>query len=154
MSKPTIYMHHGYLVTATPEMRKLYPDAVLYVRFTDHERLQAEAERLQADRAADKARIAELEIKINRLKRELTNQSQALRQRNIALDALHYVWCSGGCQTGMHRFDGGGLTEDVLLQAESAVKRMRTWFDNKQYRERNHAQRMAALAQQGKENES
>jgi len=35
------------------------------IRLTDHERLQAEAERLQADheaaRAADKARIAELE---------------------------------------------------------------------------------------------
>ena len=34
---------------------------VQYVRLTDHERLQAEAERLQAARAADKARIAELE---------------------------------------------------------------------------------------------
>jgi hypothetical protein len=32
-----------------------------YVCLTDHERLQAETERLQAARAADKARIAELE---------------------------------------------------------------------------------------------
>ncbi|WP_341706489.1 hypothetical protein [Halopseudomonas sp.] len=112
------------------------------------------AQSLLDARAADKARIAELEIKINRLKRELTNQNHALRQRNIALDALHYVWCSGGCQTGMHRFDGGSLTEGVLLQAESAVKRMRTWFDNKRCRDSNHEQRMAALAQQGKENES
>ena len=31
-----------------------------YVCLTDHERLQAEVERLQAARAADKARIAEL----------------------------------------------------------------------------------------------
>jgi hypothetical protein len=37
MSKPTVYMHHGYLVTDTPDMRKLYPDAVLYVRLSDHE---------------------------------------------------------------------------------------------------------------------
>lgn len=124
------------------------------IRLADHERLQAEAERLQAVHAADKARIEELEIKISRLKRELTNQNHALRQRNIALDALHYVWCSGGCQTGMHRFDGGSLTEGVLLQAESAVKRMRTWFDNKRCRDSNHEQRMAALSQQGKENES
>lgn len=51
MSKPTLYMHHGYLVTATERMRELYPDATLYVRLTDHE----------AARAADKARIAELE---------------------------------------------------------------------------------------------
>lgn len=35
---------------------------------TDHERLQAEAERLQAARAADKARIAELEAALKAVK--------------------------------------------------------------------------------------
>ena len=38
------------------------------IRLTDHERLQAEAERLQAARAADKARIAELEVALSELR--------------------------------------------------------------------------------------
>ena len=37
------------------------PAGTQLIRLTDHERLQAETERLQAARAADKARIAELE---------------------------------------------------------------------------------------------
>ena len=43
---------------------------------TDHERLQAEAERLQASRAADKARIAELEAALSDVER----------------DAARYLW--------------------------------------------------------------
>lgn len=100
------------------------------------------------------ARIAELEEKLSRCKRELTRLNQVLHDRNIALDALHYVWCNGGCQTGMHRFGDGVLTEEILLQAEVSVKRMRIWFDNKRSRDKNHAQRMSALAQQGKEGEA
>tara|TARA_R100001039_G_scaffold38896_1_gene42356 strand:- start:900 stop:1133 length:234 start_codon:yes stop_codon:yes gene_type:complete len=45
------------------------------IRLTDHERLQAEAERLQADheaaRAADKARIKLLEAALNHVRKEL-----------------------------------------------------------------------------------
>ena len=45
------------------------------IRLTDHERLQAEAERLQADheasRAADKARIAELELLLSDAAQEI-----------------------------------------------------------------------------------
>ena len=38
------------------------------IRLTDHEKLQAETERLQAERAADKARIAELEALLDDLR--------------------------------------------------------------------------------------
>lgn len=41
-SKPEVFMHHGYLVTATKRMRELYPGATLYVRLTEHEATIAE----------------------------------------------------------------------------------------------------------------
>lgn len=62
-------------------------------------------------------------------KREITNLRKTLQKRNDALDALHHVWCSGGC-------NDYNLTEELVHQAEVEVSRMRTALVNVRFRER------------------
>lgn len=51
--------------------------------------------------------IVELEGKLSRLRCEVTELQEVLHAKNLQLDALHYVWCSGGCDGGMHRWTKG-----------------------------------------------
>ncbi len=64
-------------------------------------------------------------------KSEITHLHETLRQKNLALEALHYVWCSGPC---------GGvkppLNEELVAMAEHQVKRMRTSLDNTEFQKR------------------
>lgn len=72
--------------------------------------------------------------KIVRLKLQILNFERVLHAQNIKLDALHWVWCSGGCQGGTNRWVPGELTEEMLKTAEYAVKRMRESYNTTQYR--------------------
>lgn len=69
-------------------------------------------------------------LKIERLKQQILKFEGVLHAQNIKLDALHWVWCSGGCQGGTNRWVLGELTEEKLKTAEYAVKRMRESFSN------------------------
>lgn len=63
-------------------------------------------------------------------RRQLRIAQEALRAKSVALDALHHVWCSGGCKTGVHRLDGQGpeaITPEVLEAAERGVSRLFAW---------------------------
>lgn len=57
------------------------------IRLTDHERLQAEAERLQAARAADKARIMVLEAALSGLLSSLTDEDGLLEHVEPVINA-------------------------------------------------------------------
>lgn len=64
--------------------------------------------------------------------RETTKRMQAERHvhlKNVELDAMHYVWCSGSCKSGMHRWVPGLLTEEMVELAERNTRRMRERFD-------------------------
>ena len=77
------------------------------------------------------ARHEELLQKIENQKRQLSNQDHALRAKNLALDALHYVWCDGGCIGGVHRYgEHPPLTEEIVAAAERNTKRLRSWLRN------------------------
>lgn len=80
--------------------------------------------------------LKQLEYKIQTLKREVNNQRISLERKNKELDALHYVWCNGGCDGGMHRFttSQSPLTEELVQHAERNTKRMREYFENYNYR--------------------
>lgn len=73
---------------------------------------------------------------ITQLRNELTYLQKCLREKNLALDAMHFVWCNGGCTSGVHRWIPADLTEEIVLKAERNTRRLRTWFTNKEHRDR------------------
>jgi hypothetical protein len=78
--------------------------------------------------------IASLEHKLQNIKREVTQLNEALRSKNQALDAQHYVWCNGGCTSGTHRYSENKITEEIVQEAERQVKRLRVWWENHKFR--------------------
>lgn len=71
------------------------------------------------------------------LQREINIMREALEEKNLKLDSMHYVWCDGGCPGGTHRYDGKGpesITEEIVTRAERNVRRLRTWFTKFQYK--------------------
>lgn len=75
-------------------------------------------------------------IRIARLRYRITVLEAAVRRKNTELDALHFVWCSGGCLGGIHRHVPGAVTEELVTTAERNTARLRTWFTNAQHRAR------------------
>lgn len=72
-----------------------------------------------------------------RLKRDLTAREEALRRKNLELDALHFVWCSGGCETGVHRRNGKGseaVTREVVEEAIRNTDRLIEWFGQHEFK--------------------
>ena len=82
--------------------------------------------------------IQELQKQVVELRRQITHKDDVLMQKNIALDALHYVWCSGGCETGMHRNTDAVITEELVVEAERNTARMRRHLNNRYCRENPH----------------
>lgn len=66
--------------------------------------------------------------------RTITNLQETLVQKNIDLDALHFVWCSGGCPSGIHRSSDVRLTEEMIQRAERNTKRLRGWYNTVKWR--------------------
>lgn len=64
------------------------------------------------------------------LKAEVQIMQKAAERKNRELDALHFVWCDGGCASGVHRYDHGELTEAIVVEAERNAKRLRAWWNN------------------------
>ena len=73
--------------------------------------------------------------KIKRQRREIRGMQLALERKNKELDALHFVWCSGGCRGGMHRFNDIELTDEIVEESIRNTNRLVTWHVNKKYRD-------------------
>lgn len=69
---------------------------------------------------------------IDTLKIQLKHKDDVLHRKNLELDALHYVWCDGGCPGGTHRYTDDEITEEMVQLAERNTKRLRSWFNNKE----------------------
>ncbi len=83
------------------------------------------------NRQREQIEILKLKAKNNTLKRELSNALDNNHQRNLDLDALHYVWCDGGCRSGVHRFgDHPPLTAELIAAAIRNTERLQRWFTN------------------------
>ena len=73
------------------------------------------------------------------LRRELRWLHENNRERNLELDALHYVWCDGGCRGGVHRWPCEGraeITEELVSLAERNTSRLRRWWEERKERDR------------------
>lgn len=78
------------------------------------------------------------------LRRQIRIMQVAAERKNKELDAMHYVWCDGGCNGGTHRYAEGAITDELIARAERNIARMKKWLINNQHR----AER-TAIAQQG-----
>ena len=79
--------------------------------------------------------IHSLEQKLSRQKHTITWMQESLRQKNLDLDALHKVWCTGGCSTGVHRYTDEPMTQEIVNAAVANVDRLVMWWKNKQIRD-------------------
>lgn len=76
----------------------------------------------------------DLHRKIARQAAELTRLREVIERKNRELDAMHFVWCTGGCAGGVHRWSDGEITEAMVVHAERQAVRLRSWFTNALYR--------------------
>ncbi len=74
-------------------------------------------------------RIFNLEEKVRRQARNIREMQIALERKNRELDALHLVWCDGGCPSGVHRWSDLIVTEELVATAERNTERLREWYD-------------------------
>lgn len=78
----------------------------------------------------------ELRQQVDNLRHQLTIAREAAERRNRDLDALHLVWCDGGCPSGVHRRQGQEVlvTEELVAAAERNTKRLRAWYEAVKFR--------------------
>lgn len=67
------------------------------------------------------------------LKRQYHIIQECLKEKNLELDAVHRIWCTG-CENGAHRHSENTITEELVQTAELYVKRLRVWWEGHQYR--------------------
>lgn len=103
-------------------------DARAFTSYTDYKNTVAAYEQAIRNEAAGE---------IERLKRELTFACRNNEKRNKELDALHYVWCSGGCEGGAHRWTDQPLTEEIVSIALRNTQRLIQHFRNRKCRASN-----------------
>jgi len=73
-----------------------------------------------------------MDEQVKRLKDEITMLNKCLRDKNLALDAIGYVWCSGGCEGGVLRYqdaDTCQLTGEQVSMVERNTIRLRSWYE-------------------------
>ena len=93
-------------------------------------------ENLKQELAEARAENERLKERIRWQRHQLHWLNQSARAKNLALDALHYVWCDGGCPGGVHRWSpGAALTQEIVDEAERNTQRLRRWFHQHQFKE-------------------
>lgn len=72
-------------------------------------------------------------VRIEQMGRTISYLQDQLHEKNLELDALHYVWCSGGCAGGVHRYSDQGekLTAEIVGRAVSNARRLALWYVNR-----------------------
>lgn len=73
--------------------------------------------------------LEDLKVKCKNQARQLTIMQDSLARKNRELDALHMVWCSGGCPNGVHRFTDEPISQETVEFIERNAKRLRTWWN-------------------------
>lgn len=76
--------------------------------------------------------------KVERAQKEVERVHAVAHRRKSELDAAHWVWCSGGCFSGVKHYP----TEETVRLAEQNTKRLRGWFENHKFREAEHQRRL------------
>lgn len=72
--------------------------------------------------------LESLERKLAAQKQQITHMQGVLRDKNILLDRLHNLWCTGPCN-GFHRWTDTPLTEAEVQWAERYARNLRFKFE-------------------------
>lgn len=113
-----------------------------YHSLADAEQLADVLNELEAYKALGPVEeLAALRDKNKNLRQALADATRNNHKRNIELDALHFVWCDGGCWNGTHRYTEGEITEEIVAVAERNTKRLRQWFINSEGKKRDEEER-------------
>lgn len=87
--------------------------------------------------------VAEKDAEIARLRAKVAAQAwdakikdRVLHEKNVALDGMAWVWCTGGCKSGTGRFTDLDVTEEMVVMVERNAKRLRQRFTNLEGRRR------------------
>jgi AmiR/NasT family two-component response regulator len=104
----------------------------------DNDRLRA---LLASDYHTDKSlrhalHVADLETKCKRLRKEVRTMQEAAERHNKIAYATGLIVNCTGCDEGQP-FNGLELTEERVAEVERIAARLRTWFENHQYRLKN-----------------
>lgn len=78
--------------------------------------------------------IHRLEGKLRTLKRSIGWLEECLKRKNRELDFLHYVWCTGGCESGQHRWCQGEVTAQMMETAAANMARLRARFGSTRFK--------------------
>jgi hypothetical protein len=105
-----------------------------------------EVERLTAERDA-------LLNTVRSQRRELTNKDATLKQRTLDLDAMGFVWCDGGCASGVYQKPGHEhlrpLTREMALRAlRAAVRIGRKFGSTVEWKEMEESERVCMRAKE------
>lgn len=74
--------------------------------------------------------VAALAPELEEVRRQLTFQRDTNHRRNVELDALHYVWCDGGCEGGTHRYaHRAPLDAETVEAAVRNTRRLVAWWN-------------------------
>jgi len=119
----------GIFLSGTDKLPPIWDRNAYYIFFNTP--LEEVISHTVYDLIGSDAEIPFLRQKVKDLKKEITIKDQSLHEKNVALDAMHYVWCDGGCGGGTHRFTEDDLTEEIVKAAESNTARLRRWWNNR-----------------------
>jgi len=67
----------------------------------------------------------------------LQHLENTLHKKNLLLDGLAMVWCSGGCEGGLFRFSDEKLTLEMLDLVKNNTKRLECWYWNEKQKRHN-----------------
>ena len=77
-----------------------------------------------------------LRAKVREMGQTIARLQMAVHRKTVELDALHMVWCDGGCPSGVHRYQDEDVlvTEEMVALAERNTRRLRSWFNTVKWR--------------------
>jgi len=76
--------------------------------------------------------IVKLQGKYDGLLEELKCKDRVIFERKNQVDAYHHVWCTAACGGSM-KFPEE-VTEELVKEAEWRTRRLRTWFENNEFK--------------------
>ena len=114
-----------------------------FERFQREQRDARELARYRAALAGETAAVREavtqlgaLRVRVKQQALEINNMREIATLRNKQMDALHMVWCSGGCAGGVG--DRENLTREKVLEAVTYTNRLVSWWNNRAYKDAGH----------------